>query len=60
MKLLTALVLAGTLFAAQKASGPGAISKDQEAVRKAERRSVVALSSVLPEFQSGRILESSG
>jgi len=37
MKLLTALVLAGTLLAAQPASGPGAASKDQEAVRKAER-----------------------
>jgi len=36
MKLLAALALAGTLFAAQQPSAPGTLSKDQEAVRKAE------------------------
>jgi len=43
MKLLTAIVLAGTLLAAQRTPGPGAASKDQEAVRKAEHDRFAAM-----------------
>jgi len=43
MKFFAAIALAGALFAAQPASGPGAMSKDQEAVRKAENDRFAAM-----------------
>src|SRR5438477_10737412 len=43
MKLFAALALAGSLFAAQPALGQGALSKDREAVRKAENDRFAAM-----------------
>jgi|SRR5438552_3134328 len=43
MKLFAALALAGSLFAAQPGLGQGALSKDQEAVRKAEHDRFAAM-----------------
>jgi ketosteroid isomerase-like protein len=43
MKLVAAIALAGTLFAAQPALGQGAMSKDQMAVRKAENDRFAAM-----------------
>jgi ketosteroid isomerase-like protein len=43
MKLLAAIALACTLVAAQPALGQGAMSKDQEAVRKAENDRFAAM-----------------
>ena len=43
MKLFAALALAGTLFAAQPALGQGSLSKDAQAVQKAENDRFAAM-----------------
>ena len=43
MKFFAALALSGVLFAAQSAAGQGAMSKDQQAVQKAEHDRFAAM-----------------